>query len=227
MKGLVLAALLSTAATSAYGNDLFVNQIGDDLTLTVTQSGTGNTIGDAVTALTLNGNDMTFTIEQQGDNNVISAIINGNTYTGEWQFIGNNNTVDLTCDSLGQAQCEVVTVDIFTTGSDNTYNVYIGEAKIADNLLVSFDVSGDGNIINANLDAANADVTIIIDNAGGLGNTFNIDQDDAGSVNGHSLAVDHTGGNSTFNIIQSGLVDKIINVVSFGDNQVVNITQTD
>lgn len=227
MKSLVLAALLSTVATVAYSNDLFINQVGDNLSLTITQNGDGNAIGDAVTALTLNGNNMTFAIKQEGDNNTISAVIDGNTYTGEWEFFGNNNTVDLTCDSTAQSQCEVVTVDILTTGSDNTYSVYIGEAKIADNLLISFDVSGDGNEITANLDATNADVTIIIDNAGGTGNTFTIDQDDAGSVNGHSLTYDHTGGNSTFNIVQSGLIDKTINVVSFGDNQVVTITQTD
>jgi len=227
MKGLVLAALLSTVATVAYSNDLFINQVGDNLSLTITQNGDGNAIGDVVTALTLDGNNMTFAIKQEGDNNTISAVIDGNTYTGEWEFFGNNNTVDLTCDSTAQSQCEVVTVDILTTGSDNTYNVYIGEAKIADNLLISFDVSGDGNEITANLDATDADVTIIIDNAGGTGNTFTIDQDDAGSVNGHSLTYDPTGGNSTFNIVQSGLIDKTINVVSFGDNQVVTITQTD
>lgn len=227
MKGLVLATLLSSVATVTYGNDLFVNQVGDNLNLTITQNGDGNTIGSAATALTLDGNNMTFAITQQGDNNAISAVINGNTYTGEWEFIGNNNTVDLTCDSTAQTQCEVVTVDIVTAGNDNTYNVYIGENKIADNLLISFDVSGDDNQITANLDATDADVTIIIDNAGGTGNIFNIDQDDAGSVNGHSLTYDHTGGNGTFNIVQSGLIDKIINVVSFGDNHTVTITQTD
>lgn len=227
MKGLVITALLSSVASVAYGNDLFISQVGDNLSLTVTQDGTGNTIGDVTTALTLDGNSMTFAITQQGDNNAIAATINGNTYSGEWEFFGNTNTVDLTCDSTAQGQCEVVTVDILTTGSDNTYNVYIGEAKVADNLVVSFDVSGDDNIITANLDATNADVTITIDNAGGLGNTFTIDQDDAGSVAGHSLTYDHTGGNGTFNIIQSGLLDKNINVVSFGDNQVVSITQTD
>jgi hypothetical protein len=226
--------------SNAVASEIYINQIGDNLDLDIVQTGTDNFFGDASGSGTtsggtqkpvvLEGDDMTFSITQTGNNNEIAATIKGNTYTGTWQFTGDNNTVDMTCDSQGAVQCETVTVDITTNGSNNAFNVFIGENKIADNLVATFTVDGDSNTVNADLDAVNADVTVTVDNTASLaetGNTFNIDQDDAGDINGHSITYDHTGGGGTVNITQSGLTDKTVDVTSSGDNHQVDITQTD
>jgi len=236
----IITALLILTSTTAYASEIYIEQIGDILDLDIVQTGTDNFFGDVsgsgtvsegtAEPVVLEGDDMTFSVTQTGNNNEIAATIKGNTYTGTWQFTGDSNTVDMTCDSQGAAQCETVTVDITTNGSNNAFNVFIGENKIADNLVAAFTVDGDGNTVNANLDAVNADVTLTLDNTASLaatGNTVNIDQDDAGDINGHSITYDHTGGGSNINITQSGITDKTVDVTSNGDNHQVDITQTD
>lgn len=240
MKKIITTAFLILTGTSLYANEIYIDQIGDNLNLDITQSGTGNYVGDVsstgttsggtVKPVVLEGDDMTFSVTQTGNNNEIAATIKGNTYTGTWQFTGDSNTVDMTCDSQGAVQCETVTVDITANGSNNAFNVFIGENKIADNLVAAFTVDGDGNTVNADLDAVNADVTLTLDNTASLaatGNTVNIDQDDAGDINGHSVTYDHTGGGGLINITQSGITDKTVDVTSNGDNHQVDITQTD
>jgi len=240
MNKIITTAFFILSTTSLYANEIYVDQIGDNLDLDIVQTGTDNFFGDVSGSGTisggtqkpvvLEGDDMTFSITQTGNNNEIAATIKGNIYTGTWQFTGDSNTVDMTCDSQGVVQCETVTVDITTNGNSNAFNVFIGENKIADNLVATFTVDGDGNTVNADLDAVNADVTVTIDNTTSLaatGNTFNIDQDDAGDINGHSITYDHTGGGGTVNITQSGITDKTVNVTSNGDNHQVDITQTD
>jgi hypothetical protein len=213
------------------GNEIYINQIGDNLNLDIVQTGNGNRIGDITgnTPVTLNGDDMTFSITQTGDSNTIDAVINGNTYTGTWLFTGNSNTVDLTCSSLDTTTCETVTLDITTNGDSNAFNIYIGEVAAADSLIAAFTVDGDGNTITANLDSPNADVTVIVDNSASLagGNTVNIDQDGLAGVNGHSVNYDIAGGGNTVNITQSGLNDQTVSVVTVGNNQTIDITQGD
>lgn len=232
MRKTILAALLTIAAGGyAFSNEIYIDQIGDNLDLDIVQAGNGNRVGDigTTTPITLNGDDMTFSITQTGDNNTIDAVINGNTYTGTWVFAGNSNTVDLTCSSLDTTTCETVTLDITTNGDSNAFNIYIGEVASADSLIADFTVDGDGNIITANLDSPNADITFTVDNSTSMlgGNTINIDQDGLGGANGHSITYDVTGGGNTINITQSGLNDQTVSVTTVGDSQTIDITQSD
>lgn len=229
MKYKILGVLFALVSSAALANEIYITQIGDTLDLSITQTGSGNKVGNSTTDAAFTGDDMTFAITQTGNNNIIDAVISGNTYTGTWSFTGDANTVDLLCDSGSAGQCETVTVDITVNGNTNDFTVYIGENKVADNLVADFTVDGDGNVIVANLDATNADVTVTIDNSlsGAGGNTFTIDQDDAGATNGHSITYDHTGGGGTVSITQSGLKDQTVDVVTSGDDHNVTITQTD
>ena len=229
---IIIGALFALVSSAALANEIYIQQIGDNLALTISQTGTGNKIGDPSTTTTtpaiLFGDAMTFSITQNGDFNTIAATIKGNTYTGAWVFNGNSNTVDLTCDATSGANCETVTVDITVNGNSNDFYVYIGENKIADNLVADFTIDGDGNVITANLDATNADITFTIDNSlSANGNIITIDQDDAGGVNGHSITYDLTGGGNTISITQSGLTDKTVDITSTANDGTVTITQTD
>jgi len=230
-KTILSALLLVTVSSVALGNEVYINQIGDNLDLDIVQTGNGNRIGDIAgnTPVTLNGADMTFSITQTGDSNTIDAVINGNTYTGTWLFTGNSNIVDLKCSSLDTTTCETVTLDITANGDSNTFNIYIGEVAAADNLIANFTVDGDGNTITANLDSPNSNIAVTVNSIGSLvgGNTIDIDQDGLGGVNGHSVTYDVTGGGNTVNIAQSGLNDQTVNVTTVGDNQTIDITQSD
>lgn len=224
-------------ASPALANDIYIEQIGDSLDLDIIQDGQDNSIGNATTGVTLDGDSMTFSITQSGNFNEIAAIIKGNTYTGTWDFTGDYNIVDLTCDSTTGTNCETVTINIDAIGDSNEFNVYVGETADAQNLVANFTVTGDNSIISADVDGKNADITVTMDNSASLatssangdeGNVLNITQDGNGdTVGGHTVTLDITGGGSTYDITQSGIYDNTVDATFDGDSQDVDITQSD
>jgi len=216
-------------ASAVFANEIYVQQIGDNLDLDITQDGTGNIAGTSEAPMVLNGDDMTFDIDQIGDNNIIAATINGNTYTGTIDLTGNNNNVDLACDSVDTVTCETVTADVTVNGNNTDIDVRIGESADASGLVATLTVDGDANVIDVEVDGTNADATVIIDNSASLagGNTVNVDIDGDGDINGHSLDLDITGGGGVFNITQSGINDNTVDATFEGDNATVDIIQSD
>ena len=204
--------------------------------LDIVQDGQDNKIGNSTTGVTLDGDTMTFSITQTGNFNVIDAVIKGNTYTGTWDFLGDSNTVDLTCDSTSGVNCETVTLDIDTDGDNNDFEFYIGENADAQNLIADFTVTGDNSSFVNNIDGEDANITVTMNNANSLaatsansdeGNVLTFDVDGNGDVNGHTITLTVVGGGSTYDITQSGVYDNTV-VASFtGDSHDVDITQVD
>tara|TARA_B100000900_G_C20577138_1_gene715810 strand:- start:617 stop:1294 length:678 start_codon:yes stop_codon:yes gene_type:complete len=224
------------SGSSVLANEIYIDQIGDNLDLDITQDGQDNKVGTSQTDMTLAGDDMTFAITQTGNFNEIVATIKGTDYTGTWQFTGNTNTVDLQCSSTSTGDCDTVTLNITTTGSDNTFDFDIGENEDADSATVSFTVTGDNNIINSDIDGTSAVLTVVMNNANSLattsansdeGNKLDIDMDGNGDSAGHTVILDITGGGSTYDIDQSGVNDATVNATFDGDSQDVDITQSD
>ena len=220
----------------ALANEIYITQVGDGLDLDITQDGSGNDFGDSTTDVLLNGDDMTFAITQTGNNNDIAAVIKGATYTGTWTFTGNTNTVDLKCSSASAGNCETVTLNITTTGDDNTYDFDIGESADADATSISFTVTGDDNIVNAAVDGESAAITVVSNNstslstnstAGDAGNEFTFDIDGDGNTNGHTVNLTVSGGGSFYDITQGGINDNTVDATFTGDDQDVTISQTD
>jgi len=239
----MILAVLAVSST-AFANDIYIQQVGDTLDLDITQDGADNEFGDSTTDATLTGDDMTFSITQTGSTNKIDAIIKGNDYTGTWAFTGDSNEVDMKCASTSAVDCETVTVNITTTGDDNIYKVYVGENSDADNLTANFTVTGDGNVVDVNNDATASDVTVTLNNAsstasgtinnvgsglttGSGGNYVDIDQSGAGDSAGHSITLGVTGGGNNVKILQSGVKDNKVDMTMQGDGGDVNISQTD
>ena len=235
MKHLILSVLLAVLGSTAFANEIYINQIGDTLDLDIVQSGDNNRIGDATLGdMVLAGDDMTFSITQTGNSNTIDATIKGATYTGTWVFTGDRNTVDLLCSSAGAANCDTVTLDITTTGSDNDYTFRIGETSAADSSIIDFTVTGDGNVIDMTLDGQSADITVILDDgASGLtnlaGNTNDLTIISSGDgTTGNVVDLDITGSGGTYNVTQTGtLIDQKVTATFDGDDANVDITQSD
>lgn len=224
------------SGSSVLANEIYIDQIGDNLDLDITQDGQDNKVGTSTTDASLTGDDMTFAITQTGNFNEITATIKGTDYTGTWSFTGNNNTVDLLCSSTATGDCDTVTLNITTTGDDNTFDFDIGETADADSATVSFTVTGDDNIINTDIDGTSAALTVVMNNSSSLattsansdaGNALNIDIDGDGDSDGHTVTLDITGGGSTYDINQSGVNDNTVNATFNGDSQDVDITQSD
>ncbi len=240
---LMILAVLAVSST-AFANDIYIEQVGDTLDLDIVQDGQNNEFGDSTTDATLNGDDMTFSITQTGNLNKIDAIIKGNDYTGTWTFTGNENEVDLKCSSTAAGDCETVTVNIATTGNDNIYKVYIGENADTDDYTANFTVTGNGNVLDVNSDAKAGDITVTLNNSNstasgtinnqgsglstsGSGNYVDVDQSGAGDSAGHSITLGVTGGANNIKILQSGVNDNKVDMTMQGDGGDVNISQTD
>ncbi len=244
MRGILLMFALLVISSATFANEIYIEQVGDNLDLDIVQDGQNNEFGDSTTDATLRGDDMTFSITQTGNLNKIDAIIKGDNYEGTWAFTGNSNTVDLKCDSTSGTKCESVTVDITTTGDDNIYKVYIGESADAESFEATFTVTGDGNVIDVNTDSEKADVTVTLNNSNSLsstainnqgsglattapGNYVDIDQTGNGDSAGHSITLGVTGGGNNIKIQQSGVYDNKVDMTMQGDDGDVNINQSD
>ena len=206
----------------ALANDIYITQVGDTLDLDIIQDGADNEFGDSTTVVSLNGDSMTFSITQTGDGNDIAAVINGDSYTGTWDFTGDYNTVDLKCDSLGTAgagNCESVQLDIDTTGDDNTFKFYIGENADAGGSVVTFTITGDDNVIDADIDGTDASVTVAVTNTSPTSTTG------VTSANDASLSATN-GGNIIDLDIDGGTVGHTVDLTVTGADNVVTVTQS-
>ena len=65
----MILAVLAVSST-AFANDIYIEQVGDTLDLDIVQDGTDNEFGDSTTDATLTGDDMTFSITQTGSTNL-------------------------------------------------------------------------------------------------------------------------------------------------------------
>ena len=232
----------------AMANDIYITQIGDTLDLDITQDGSNNQFGDSTTGVTLKGDAMVFSITQTGDNNDIAALINGDSYSGTWSFVGDTNVVDFKCDSLGTAgagNCETVEVDITTVGDDNTFKIYIGETADAGGADVTFTVTGDDNVVDADIDGVDSVVKVVVNNsssthsggttsstdaslsASDAGNIFDFNVDGDGDANGHKIDLTVTGGGNVFTITQSGVGDNVVDATFTTNGSKIDITQSD
>ena len=121
---LILMPLLFMSVGMA--NDIYVTQSGDTLDLDITQDGQNNTVGNSTTSSSSVGATTTLNIDQIGNSNVITYAINGATYSGVINLVGNSNNVDLNCDSTGgNSSCGTANAVINFTGSSNDIDLRI------------------------------------------------------------------------------------------------------
>ena len=228
MKRLLTTLLLSAGiAFGAYANDIYVTQSGDTLDLDITQDGQNNTVGNSTTASSVIGATATIDIDQVGNSNVLTFDVNGATYTGTFNVTGNSNNIDMNCDSTGNnSSCGTVTASITMVGNSNDIDLDIGETSDSAGTTATITSAGsdDSNVIAATIDGTSAILTITVD---GDTNNWLVDIDGNGDVNGHTLIHTHTGGIADVDIVQSGLYDNMITLTTSGDNQDIDISQTD
>ena len=214
-------------AVPVFANDIYVTQSGASLTLDVLQDGQNNTIGSSSTSSASTGASTNLNIDQVGNSNVITYQINGASYTGVINLVGNSNNVDLNCDSTGNnSSCGTANAVINFTGNSNDIDLDIGQTSAATSADV--DIVGqsgsDSNVVAATVDGTSAILTITIN---GDSNNYLLDIDGNGDINGHTLVHSHTGGLADVDITQSGINDNIINLTTSGDSHNIDIIQRD
>ena len=226
--GKILTTLFALAFSfSAYANDIYVTQSGNNLDLDITQDGQNNTVGNSTTASTVAGATTTIDIDQVGNSNVLKFDVNGATYTGTFNVTGNSNDIDINCDSTGNnSSCASVTASVTMVGNSNDIDLDIGETSDASNTTATITSAGDddSNVIAATVDGTSAILTITVD---GDTNNWLIDIDGDGDVNGHTYIHTHTGGTADVDVVQSGVNDNMVTLTTSGDNHDIDISQTD
>ena len=227
MKTIISVIMLMMMTTWSYANDIYVTQSGASLDLDITQDGSNNTVGNSTTASASTGATTILNIDQIGDSNVITYQINGATYTGVINLVGNSNNVDLNCDSGGSnSSCGTANAVINFTGSSNDIDLDIGQTSSANTADVDLvgQSGSDSNVIAATVDGNSAILRITVN---GDTNNYLIDIDGNGDAVGHTLIHSHTGGIADVDIIQSGVNDNMITLTTSGDNADIDISQTD
>ena len=227
MKTIIGVIMFLMMTVLSYANDIYVTQSGNALDLDITQDGENNTVGNSTTASASAGATTILNIDQIGNSNVITYQINGATYTGVINLVGNSNNVDLNCDSTGgNSSCGTANAVINFTGNSNDIDLDIGQTSSANTADV--DIVGqsgsDSNVVAATVDGNSAVLTITVN---GDTNNYLIDIDGNGDSVGHTLIHSHTGGIADVDIVQSGTNDNMITLTTSGDNADIDISQTD
>ena len=227
MKTIISFILFILMTNLSWSNDIYVTQSGASLDLDITQDGENNTVGNSTTASASTGATTILNIDQIGNSNVIKYQINGATYTGVINLVGNSNDVDLNCDSTGgNSSCGSANAVINFTGNSNDIDLDIGQTSSATSADVDIvgQTGSDSNVVAATVDGNSAILTITVN---GDTNNYLIDIDGNGDANGHTLIHSHTGGIADVDIIQSGVNDNMITLTTSGDNADIDISQTD
>jgi hypothetical protein len=211
-------------STLAYGqsttNSIYIDQIGDGSTLTLTQEGQGNQVGNRSTQAPVN-------LQGDGQNVEITMTGNQNTLNGDIkQSDGSSTVVTVTGDSnqfvfdVGNAAAAGSSTSTITvSGSSNELNLTQGASSSATNLTQTLTFTGDLNKYTSIIEANDVTNTVTV---AGDSNEFNILQ------NGHAqknIDMTVTGSTNNITITQKSTlnIDSIkINSVGSGSTMLIN-----
>lgn len=204
-----IAVLLSVVSVGALANDIYVEQVGANNTITIVQDGAGNKVngGGGVSSTTnayINTDGATILIEQIGAQNILALNINnpniasGMTVTSRADGSGNEQTIS--CGSALAANCNATTITQEINGSNNVVSTTLSGGAVSSIITVA-------GSYNAVTHAAS-----------GVGaHTANI------SVTGSGTAITP----NTVSVTQTGTTAKNVTLSSDGSNNNISVTQSD
>ena len=183
----------------------------------------------SMTALDLDGVSMILDINQIGSSNVFrSDAIDGDNFTGFFEFIGDSNAFDILMDSTGLIDSDYVNLNINVTGSSNTFDLAIAEDDDASYLDLDWIITGGSNEFDFDIDYANA---INYVDVNGSSNTLNFSGSGyAGNTSSDSgyFYLDLDGSSNTIDVTQSStLARDYLKIISNTSNSNICIKQDD
>jgi len=127
LTSLMMAGMLSSGA---WANDVYVEQIGDNSTVSITQTGAGNMVNGNLAGLgnsddpaLIRGDLNDVTINQLGSGNILSLILNNeNNGTGATVVLsadGSSNTQNVSCGTALSSNCNASIIRSEIVGSNN------------------------------------------------------------------------------------------------------------
>ena len=216
-------------------NEISVTQAGNSAAIDLEQLGSSNLIGGtsaesgSMTALDLDGVSMILDINQIGSSNVFrSDAIDGDNFTGFFEFTGDSNVFDILMDSTGLIDSDYVNLNINVTGSSNTFDLAIAEDDDASYLDLDWIITGGSNAFDFDIDYANA---INYVDVNGSSNTLNFSGSGyAGNTSSDSgyFYLDLDGSSNTIDVTQSStLARDYLKLITNTSNSNICIKQDD
>jgi hypothetical protein len=174
-----MMALYMFSALAA-DNKIYIDQIGDNSTITMNQDGSGNTIkGPGVASddnAKIYGNGTTVLVDQIGSGNSLKLALNagnlGSNNSLTYKIQGNNATANINCDASGGKTCDNNTISVLQGASGNTSDGSIANVTIngSQNILSTTQNGGANQKVVANIVGSNTNTTVNM--TGGAGNEF-------------------------------------------------------
>lgn len=208
----------SLALAQSTTNSIYIDQVGNSSTITVTQKGQNNRIGSEENRVVIEGNSQTITATQQGNGNLIQgSILQADNLDMEVTVAGDNNT--LTYDMGDAASVAGSTKSLTVTGDSNQMTFNQGTAASATGATQTISVTGDQNTYTSTI---NADDVVNTVSVAGDGNTIAMTQDGTAGKNVEMILTGSTN-NITVNQKSTTNVDTLkINSTSSGSTFVIN-----
>ena len=223
--GLLLA--FSAWAVDSGGNSVYIDQTNaDNSTVTITQTGSNNTVGDPSSvgspSFVIDGNGINLGITQDGMNNSILGNFIGGSSTATISQIGNSNSTTLNYGNFGTSSG---TLGISLNGSNNNSILNIGTLHNSSNYLYNLDVTGDHTSVTSTINSA---YTTNSHTIAGDSNTLTTTQTGFGTLSGggHNISTNVIGDSNTITVSQDGNTianSAVINLT--GSNSAVTVTQ--
>jgi hypothetical protein len=191
----ILIALLCVISSLVYANDVYIEQVGDSSTITITQDGSDNKVGDALNAAYIGSGSNVVAIDQIGSNNELNLVVNGSSTDVVIDTTGSGNIQTVNCGTTSSAGCSGSTIKQVVSGDDNTITQNLGAGA---NHYSEINVIGSSNAITHT--STNTGVTSAIITATGDTNTIGVTQ--SGTLP-QSITVNSTGNLNNITINQS------------------------
>tara|TARA_R110000868_G_scaffold93495_10_gene258562 strand:- start:216 stop:1367 length:1152 start_codon:yes stop_codon:yes gene_type:complete len=178
--------LLYFAAQTVDANEIYINQAGNNIDMTIVQDGENNVISSLTgntTKATISGNNTSTTFTQTGDDNDIGVYMSAGN--GQQTITQTGNTNYAVSDCHGNNCSTIITQN----GNNNAANLEFGNGGDYDN---TGTITQDGDYNAAGMEANGDD------------NTFVIDQDGDNNAVGGITSAPITGDNNVLSITQNG-----------------------
>ena len=153
----IFALFLSVSIfADATDNEIFLEQSGDTLTLTIDQVGYGNKFcgtlasGACASDMTITGSNITFNVDQLGNQNKLFGPIILDTSNIDMSWTGDSNSFDWNIGYQGSA--DNLDLDLTVTGSSNTWDFDLGYNQSAESLDYDLTITtGSSNVFTLSL----------------------------------------------------------------------------
>lgn len=184
-----------SSSTMAVANEVYMEQVGDNSTIAITQDGSNNRIGTALDPAYIGSGSNTVTIDQIGSANELDIVVNGAATDVLVSVTGSNNIQTINCGTTVSASCNGSTISQTIVGDSNILTANLGGGA---NHTSTMNIAGDFNTVthtSTNTGTTSADITV-------TGNTNTIGVTQSGTT-AKSVTVNSTGNSNNITINQT------------------------